>query len=70
MNTHGPINEPQTQSYTANLKPDNTATNEVKHYPLVIGTRRVPVMWIGQVYDQFTREVKKKTNTGGGSIKK
>lgn len=58
---HGPINEPPEQRYTANLSPEDVSSNDRKPYPLLMGTQRVPLMWIGQVWDQRTEPVKRKS---------
>lgn len=60
MNVHGLINEPQAQRYTANLAPEDVSSNDGQTYPVVMGTQRVPLMWIGQIWDQRTKAVKQK----------
>jgi hypothetical protein len=58
---HGPINEPPAQRYTANVAPEDVSSNDRQPYPLVMGTQRVPLMWIGQIWDQRTVAVKQKS---------
>ena len=60
---HGEVNEPRRQSHTANVDPEDVATNENKPLPWHVGTRRLPLMWIGQLWNQRTEAVRR--SSGG-----
>ncbi len=54
MSLHGTKNEPPEAAKMANVGPKDLTTNEKQPLPWTCGEEKVALMWVGQVYDQFT----------------
>lgn len=60
---HATINPPDKARTFGGLTDADTASAERKPYPVVIGERLVPLLWVGEIYDQRTEAVKQ--SSGG-----
>lgn len=51
---HGSKNEPADPVRVANVGPQDLATNQKQDLPWICGEEKVSLLWIGEVYNQYT----------------
>lgn len=56
MKLHGDKNEPEDARRLGNLRPQQQSTNQQVILPVFSGEAKLPCMWIGSAYDQFSKK--------------
>lgn len=55
--THGEGEVPDVTRHLMAMDPTKYATNQAIPVPMVAGEEKLPCLWVGSVYDQYTKEV-------------